>query len=227
MLYEGVPQRRWLERYGQVFSTVEVNGTFYRLPERSTFERWRTEVPDGFRFALKASRYLTHVRRLRDPEEPVGLLLERAAGLGDRMGPVLLQLPPDQQIELDRLDRTLRAFPADVRVAVELRHDSWWVAETRALLEEHGAALCLADRRSTLLGPVWRTADWGYVRLHEGRARPHPHYGRQALASWVDRVRSCWSGDEEVFVYFNNDQGGWAVRDARTLRRRAERTAAA
>lgn len=95
--------------------------------------------------------------------------------------------------------------------------------ETRSLMEEHGAALCLADRLSRHVAPVWRTADWGYLRLHEGRADPWPHYGRQALASWVERLAECWGSGDEVFVYFNNDPGGWAVHDARALRRLAER----
>jgi uncharacterized protein YecE (DUF72 family) len=223
VLYEGVPQKRWLPRYAEEFPTVEVNGTFYRLPERSTFERWREQTPDGFVVTVKASRYLTHIKRLQDPEEPVGRLMERAEGLGDRLGPVLVQLPPDLRIELERLDRTLGAFPPEVRVVVEPRHQSWWTDETRALLEEHGAALCLADRKSRHVAPRWRTTDWGYLRLHEGRAHPWPHYGKQALASWAARLADCWGPGDEVLVYFNNDPGGWAVRDARTLLRLAAR----
>lgn len=217
------PQRAWLEAYARAFPAVEANGTFYRLPERSTFEGWHDRTPHGFRFALKASRYLTHVRRLRDPDEPVARLLERAEPLGDRLGPILLQLPPDLRAEPERLASTLDAFPTGVQVAVEPRHESWWSDEVRSLLEERGAALCLADRGSRPITPLWRTTDWGYVRFHVGAASPEPHYGRTALHHWVDRIAERWSSGEEVWAFFNNDPGGWAVRDARTFGRRAER----
>ena len=216
---EGVPKKRWLRTYTGAFPTVEVNNTFYRLPERSTFESWHEQTPEGFTMAIKASRYLTHVKRLREPEEPVARLLDRASGLGARLGPVLVQLPPDQKAELGRLEEVLRAFPRSVRVAVEPRHESWWSDELRALLSEHDAALSFTDRRSQVTTPVWRTASWGYLRLHQGRASPWPHYGRTALRSWVDRLAECYSAGDEVFVFFNNDPGGWAVRDARTMAR--------
>ena len=222
---DGLAQRAWLGHYADRFATVEVNNAFYRLPERPTFERWREQTPDGFVVAVKVSRYLTHVRRLRDPAEPVARLVDRAAGLGDRLGPYLLQLPPTLRAEPGRLDACLRAFPAGARVAVEPRHDSWWSDEVRAVLEQHSAALCWADRGGRPLTPLWRTAPWGYVRLHEGTASPRPSYGRSALASWLDRIDDAWPGARraDVFVYFNNDHGGAAVRNARTLVRMADR----
>jgi uncharacterized protein YecE (DUF72 family) len=209
-----IAQREWLDFYAQRFATVEINNTFYRLPPRETFETWAKRFPDDFVIAVKASRYLTHIRRLREPEGPVHLLLERAEPLGTRLGPVLVQLPPNLTVEVERLDRTLAAFPRHVRVAVEPRHDSWFVDEVRAVLERHGAALCLADRGSRIITPEWRTADWGYVRFHFGRARPEPCYGRSALAHWADRIANLWSHGEDVFVYFNNDGEGCAIRDA-------------
>jgi uncharacterized protein YecE (DUF72 family) len=219
---KGVAQARWLEHYAARFATVESNAAFYRLPEAHTFEAWAERTPDDFVMAVKASRYLTHVRRLRDPAEPVARLLERASGLGPKLGPVLLQLPPDLKADLELLAATLAAFPAKVRVAVEPRHDSWWTDELRELLVERGAALCLADspRRRT---PVWRTADWGYLRLHEGRASPHPCYGRTALATWARRLAELWPRSAELFVYLNNDPQGCAVRDARWLAQAAAR----
>ena len=141
-----VPQRQWLEYYASQFTTVENNGTFYRLPARESFEQWRARTPDGFVMAVKASRYLTHIRRLRDPEEPVRRMLEAFAGLGDRLGPVLLQLPPTMRADEQLLDQTLGLFPADVRVAVEPRHQSWWSDRTREILSARNAALCWADR---------------------------------------------------------------------------------
>ena len=210
-----VPQRRWLEYYAERFDTVELNNAFYRLPERETFAGWRQRVPDGFVMAVKASRYLTHVRRLRDPAGPVARLLDHAAGLGDRLGPVLLQLPPTLTADPDRLAETLAAFPAGQRVAVEPRHESWWTPRIRAVLAEYGAALCWADR----LGPVtptWRTAGFGYLRLHEGSTDLWPRYPTDALRRWVDRIAETYP-DTDTYVYFNNDPDGIAVTDAVAL----------
>ncbi|HEV7825359.1 MAG TPA: DUF72 domain-containing protein [Mycobacteriales bacterium] len=209
-----LPQKAWLEHYAAHFDTVELNNAFYRLPERDTFAAWRQRTPDGFVMAVKASRYLTHIKRLKDPEEPVERLMGRAEALGDRLGPVLLQLPPTLKAEPALLDRTLRCFPAGVRVAVEPRHETWWTDEVRGILERHGATLCWADRRSRPITPLWRTAGWAYLRLHEGRATPWPHYGRDALRAWARRLADTWADEEDAFVYFNNDPGGWAVADA-------------
>jgi uncharacterized protein YecE (DUF72 family) len=222
---DGVPQRAWLGRYADEFVTVEVNNAFYRLPERSVFERWCEQTPAGFVVAVKASRYLTHIRRLREPDEPVSRLVDRAAGLGRRLGPFLLQLPPTLRAAPDALDACLRAFPSRARVTVEARHESWWSDEVRAVLDRRGAALCWADRRGRPVAPTWRTAGWGYVRLHEGAASPRPSYGRAALATWLDRIDDAWPGARraDVFVFFNNDHGGAAVRNARTLVRMARR----
>ncbi len=204
----------WLGYYAQRFSTVEINNAFYRLPDRSTFARWAATLPQGFTVALKASRYLTHVRRLKEPEEPVARLMERAGALGPKLGPVLLQLPPTLSMDAAALDRTLDAFPSGVRVAVEVRHPSWATEETRRVLENHGAAFCLTDT-SGVHGPLWRTAPWGYVRMHGGRARPESCYGRTALRTWAERLASMWPPTADVYVYFNNDTNGCALRDAR------------
>ncbi|MEV5752990.1 DUF72 domain-containing protein [Actinoallomurus sp. NPDC052308] len=210
----GMPQRLWLERYTECFDTVENNNAFYRLPSREVFAGWRERTPPGFVMAVKASRYLTHIKRLKDPEEPVDRLMNAAGGLGDKLGPVLVQLPPTLQVDVERLTRTLRRFPAGVRVAVEPRHPSWWTDEVRELLIRHGAALCWADRLGRPLTPLWRTADWGYLRFHEGAATPWPEYGDQALRSWARRLAETWDDGQDVYVYFNNDPGGAAVRDA-------------
>lgn len=230
---KGVPQRSWLEYYARQFATVECNAAFYRLPERQVFTHWRESTPPGFVMALKASRFLTHVRRLREPAEPVARLLDRAAGLGDRLGPVLLQLPPNLPAEIDRLDACLTCFPPELRVAVEPRHPSWWAEPTEAVLTKHGAALCWADRYSRPATPLWRTADWGYLRMHAGAAEPFPRYGRQALRGWVRRIAETWPVPEtddvtgaaaDIYVYFNNDLGGAAVADAAHLARIARHT---
>jgi uncharacterized protein YecE (DUF72 family) len=223
------PQRLWLEEYALRFATVENNNAFYRLPTTEVFASWRERTPPGFVMAVKASRFLTHIKRLRDPAEPVARLMGRAAeGLGERLGPVLLQLPATFHADpgtIARLDACLRRFPRAVRVAVELRHPSWWEEpaerELRAVLERRGAALCWADRWSRPVTPLWRTAPWGYVRLHGGAARPSPRYGRQALVSWARRVADAWGEADDVYVYFNNDTGGAAVADAAAFARAA------
>jgi uncharacterized protein YecE (DUF72 family) len=222
---DGLPARRWLEHYTQRFATVEINNTFYRLPPRETFEQWAERFPADFVVAMKASRYLTHVKRLQEPEEPVQRLLAHAQPLRARLGPVLVQLPPTLTAKPDRLDETLRAFGTSVRVAVEPRHPSWFEdsARLREVLERHDAALCLADRGSRLITPFWRTAEWGYVRFHHGRGRPRSCYGRDALAHWAERIATTWSPSDDVFAYFNNDGEGCAVRDAVVFAHLAEK----
>ncbi len=204
-----LPQRLWLEHYADRFGTVEVNNAFYRLPERDTFAAWRDRTPDDFVVAVKMSRYLTHIKRLRDPEEPVERFLGRATALGTKLGPVLLQLPPTLKADPAALDRTLALFPPGIRVAVEPRHATWWIDEVRDVLRSRGAALCWADRCGRPITPLWRTADWVYLRLHEGRAKPWPRYGTRSLATWVQRV-----GTSAGYVYFNNDPGQAAIIDA-------------
>jgi uncharacterized protein YecE (DUF72 family) len=213
----GVPQRLWLEHYAGQFATVENNGTFYRLPSRDTFASWRDRVTDDFVMTVKASRYLTHVRRLRDPAEPTKRLVDAAAGLGDRLGPMLLQLPPDMRAAPRLLEQCLRQFPAAVRVAVEPRHESWWTDEVRDVLAAANAALCWTDRRGSPLGPLWRTAGWGYLRLHEGDGVPWPRYSGPTLEKWAERTTATWARDCDVYVYFNNDQNCAAPRDAATF----------
>ncbi|MEO3790232.1 DUF72 domain-containing protein [Nonomuraea sp. B10E15] len=212
---QGVPQRLWLETYAAEFPTVESNNAFYRLPRPESFAAWRDRTPARFVMAVKASRFLTHIRRLAEPEEPVRRLMGAASELKDKLGPVLLQLPPTLQVDPGRLDRCLACFPAHVRVAVEPRHDSWWTGEVRDILSARGAALCWADRRGRPQSPFWRTAGWGYVRLHQGRAGTS--YGDAALGTWAGRVREA--GWQDAYVYFNNDPGGAAVRDARRFTR--------
>ena len=217
-----VAQGRWLEHYAERFRTVEVNNAFYRLPESSTFRGWAERTPDDFMVAVKASRYLTHVKRLRDPAEPVSRFVDRARHLGPKLGPVLVQLPPNLRIDLDGLAQTLSHFPPEWRVAVELRHESWFTEETFQLLAGVGAAFCLADspRRRT---PVRRTAGWGYIRFHEGRATPRPCYGERALDTWARTLADLFGEDDDVYAFFNNDPRACAVRDAVVFARVASR----
>jgi uncharacterized protein YecE (DUF72 family) len=237
-----------LAYYAAHFRAVELNVTFYRMPAESAFRRWAAAAPEGFVFAVKASRYLTHVRRLREPEPAVRYLMARAGLLGVHLGPILLQLPPDMPVELDRLAETLSAFEAvareagvgagatggaevgagrarvvaapALRVAVEVRHESWFRPEFEALLREHGAALCLADRRGPRT-PIWRTADWTYVRFHEGRG-DWPGYGDSELEAWAGWLREVWGSELSGYAFFNNDARGCAIDDARRFARLVE-----
>jgi uncharacterized protein YecE (DUF72 family) len=216
-------QSRWLEHYAAAFATVEVNNTFYRLPERSTFEEWAARTPADFVFAMKASRYLTHIRRLRDPTEPVGRMLDHARGLKRKLGPVLLQLPPNLVADPARLKETLARFPRRVLVAFEPRHASWFTDQVYDVLAARNAALCLTDRLGKA-GPLVRTADWYFLRFHEGTARPHPCYGDRALAGWAERLADQWPKTGNGYVFFNNDRHACAVRNGARFAALAERT---
>jgi uncharacterized protein YecE (DUF72 family) len=219
----GVPQRAWLEHYAARFATVESNNAFYMLPKPETFTSWRARTPEDFRMAVKVNRYVTHIRRLRDAADAVRRFTASARRLGDKLGPALLQLPPNLRADPGSLAEVLDAFESGWRVAVEFRHDSWSTSQIRALLEDRGAALCLADRHSRPVTALWRTAEWGYLRLHEGAASPHPCYGRSSLEKWAGRVAELWGPGGDVYVYFNNDPRACALRDARAFAAAARR----
>lgn len=218
---ERLPQREWLAYFAERFQTVEVNNTFYSLPEKSVFEHWSQKTPSDFVFALKMSRYLTHMKRLHDPREPVHRFMERANVLGAKRGPILIQLPPNMKADPERLEETLGVFDRSVRLAIEFRNDTWYSAETNGVLERHHAALCLADspRRKQ---PLWRTSDWGFVRFHEGTGIHAPGYQRASLKQWVERISEMWGAGSDVYVYFNNDFAGYAIKDAVTFAELAE-----
>jgi uncharacterized protein YecE (DUF72 family) len=216
MYPRGMATAHWFDRYVAAFDTVELNVTFYRQPKAAVFEGWARRAPEGFVFAVKASRFLTHIKRLREPADSVDRLMDGARRLGSHLGPILVQLPPTLRAEPGRLAETLDAFPRDVRVAVEPRDPSWFTEEVRAILRERSAALCWADRRGprTPVDPDWATAPWGYVRFHAGSASPRGCYGQRSLATWLARVRAGWPGDADAYLYWNNDHLGCAPRDA-------------
>lgn len=207
---------RWLEHYASVFDTVELNRSFYRLPSAEAFEAWRRRTPARFLFAVKASRLLTHVRRLSEPEEPLGRLLDASAALGRKRGPILFQLPPRFDKDLERLDGLLRLLPEGVRAAFEFRHPGWWDEEVFARLRDHRAALCLYDMGGEG-PPLVATAPFAYVRFHGPAERHRGRYPKRQLARWADRLRAL-RGVRTVYCYFNNDLAGHAVRNALELR---------
>jgi uncharacterized protein YecE (DUF72 family) len=221
---EGLAQKRWLDHYTERFQTVELNNSFYRLPEAHTFAKWAEGTPKDFVMTVKASRYLTHIRRLREPEEPVQRFSDNARSLGAKLGPVLLQLPPNLKKDAPALKDTLSTFDRRTfNLAVEFRHDSWFDEEVMSILEDMEACLVLADRGSRPVSPPERTADWGYVRLHWGTGAPDSCYGGTALASWAERIAELWGRNDDVYVYFNNDPNGCALRDSIVFARECEK----
>jgi uncharacterized protein YecE (DUF72 family) len=216
---KGLPAARWLEHYATVFDTVEVNTTFYRLARRDAVERWVTQTPEGFCFAVKASRYLTHMKRLTDLGRGVERLyapLEPLARAG-RFGPMLWQLPPNFRRDDERLARALDALPPG-RHTFEFRDASWFCAEVYELLRWHGVALTIADRPALDFQTCEMTADFTYVRFHHGRRGRRGNYSETELRAWAARI-AAWSADVDVYAYFNNDWEGFAPRNARALRR--------
>jgi uncharacterized protein YecE (DUF72 family) len=217
--YGGLPPARWLASYASVFDTVEVNATFYRLAREPAVARWAAETPPGFLFTVKASRYLTHVRRLRDLGEPLERFLTPLAPLtaAGKQGPYLWQLPPDFRRDDERLAGLLARLPPG-RHAVELRHPSWFCAPVHELLRAHGAALVIGHDPRKVSTPPALTADFTLVRLHfGGGADGDGNYTEDELRAWAARVRE-WRAAADVFVYLNNDWQGFAPRNAVRLR---------
>ncbi len=218
----GLPARDWLAHYARHFDTVEVNTTFYRLVERETAARWVRQTPPQFVFAVKGSRYLTHMKRLTDRDRGIARFFERIEPLVEagRLGPVLWQLPERLHRDDGRLAgwlEALRAFPA-ARHCMEFRHASWFVPEIESILREHGAALVIADRPGLDLQAHALTADWTFVRFHHGTRGRRGNYSETELREWAQRI-ARWREDVEVFAYFNNDWEGFAVRNAARLLR--------
>src|SRR6188508_1157145 len=208
---------QWLSYYATHFDTVEINNSFYRLPERSMFASWRRQVRMPFVFAVKASRYLTHMKRLRDPDEPIARLFQRASALGLTLGPVLYQLPPGFERDIDRLARFLAALPAAVQHVFEFRHRSWYSDAIFRCLEQHGAALCLHDMSGSAITEP-QVGPFVYVRLHGASGRYQGSYTDDALQEWGRTIDAASRGKKDVYVYLNNDHGAMAVRNAMTLR---------
>jgi uncharacterized protein YecE (DUF72 family) len=215
----GLPQRRWLEHYATLFDTVEVNSTFYRLASPKAVARWVEATPDDFLFAAKASRYLTHVRRLRDIEQGIRRYYERLEPLVDspKLGPIVWQLPPNFQRDDDVLARLLEALPPG-RHCLEFRHRSWFVDDVFAALRRGGAALVIADHPKWPFQAHELTTDWTLVRLHHGHRGRRGNYSRSELDEWARRIEG-WRRRAEVLVYLNNDWEGFAVENAKYLKK--------
>ena len=209
-------QSAWLEYYAQRFDTVEINNTFYRLPEASTFAAWRRRVPRGFAFAVKASRYLTHMKKLKEPKDALARFFERARLLQSSFGPVLYQLPPRWPVNLERFETFLAALPKRRLHAVEFREPSWYHVDVFALLERYRVALCLHDMQGSASGRL-AVGPFVYVRFH-GAQKYAGRYSDAMLEPWAEWLTAQHRSGRRVFAYFNNDVGGHAPRDAARLR---------
>jgi len=201
--------------YTRQFQTVEVNNSYYRLPQETTFATWRDTVPPGFVFAVKASRYITHMKKLRDTEQAVALLLERADVLGDRLGPILFQLPPRWHKNVERLGAFLQQLPTGYRYAFEFRDPSWFADDTYDLLREHGIGFCVYDLAGRIT-PLVTTSDVVYVRLHKPAGEGW-RYDLGTLGMWADRMRAWRDAGHTIWCYFNNDPETAAPRNAHEL----------
>jgi uncharacterized protein YecE (DUF72 family) len=216
---EGLPQKRWLARYAEEFDTVEVNSTFYRLASPTGVEAWVEQTPDDFVFAVKASRYLTHVKRLKELGPYIKRFydpLEALVGSG-KLGPVLWQLPENFHRDDERLAGALDALPKG-RHAFEFRHPSWFTADVYSLLREHKVALVIGDHPKWPFQSHERTTDWTFVRFHYGHRGRKGKYSDTELDTWARRLAQ-WRRQTEIFAFFNNDWQGFALDNARRLKR--------
>jgi uncharacterized protein YecE (DUF72 family) len=214
---KGVKQPDWFAYYARHFESVEINNTFYRLPSEQAWKHWRDQAPEGFCYAVKGSRYITHIRRLKDCARPIETFATRALLLGEGLGPILWQLPPNFAPDLERLDGFLALLPRDTRHVVEFRHEGWLQAPTYDTLRRHNVALCVYHRGSET-SPIETSADFVYIRFHGTNRRYGGAYSDRELSRWAERLRTLPASVQTVYVYFNNDAGGNAIRNALSLR---------
>ena len=223
---ETLPQSRWLSHYMTVFDTVEINSSFYHMPKETAFERWREAAPDGFLFAVKGSRYVTHLRKLSGVDDAVRAFVERASLLREHLGPILWQLPAGLHYSRERLEALVGCLPPGRRYVLEVRHPSWLAPEALSLLRDAGIAFCIADTPvvggddpNRRLFPYAEevTADFVYVRLHGHLALYASKYTEEELRSWADKIPAWHRAGLDVFIYFDNDANAYAVINARRL----------
>jgi uncharacterized protein YecE (DUF72 family) len=212
---EKMPAREHFAFYAAHFDTVELNNSFYRQPPVERFAAWRTQAPAGFLFAVKGSRYVSHIKRLAVEQRSVDMVIEPAMGLGEKLGPILFQFQANFQVDLERLERFINKLPENLRYTLEFRHDSWLIPPLCELLRSRQIALCIPDHPK--MPKVFEiTSDFTYIRMH--LPKQGLGYGRTTLEPWAERVMDWKSRGLDVFVYFNNDMEGHAIKDALTLK---------
>ena len=214
---EGLPQKRWFERYAEEFDTVEINASFYRVPLETTFDGWREKAPDGFRYAVKVNRFITHLKKLAGVDDEVDRFVALARKLGDKLGPLLYQLPPSLHKEVPRLEAFVSRLPADLEHVVEFRHRSWYDEEALAALDRHGIGFVAHDLKG-LISPRWASGRTAYVRFHGSGGRYSGRYTDDHLLGWADWCMEQSRRGRSVWCYFNNDIHGHAIHDAQTLK---------
>ena len=214
---KGLAMSRWFAFYAEHFDTVEINNSFYMLPKPDTFAKWRDQAPPGFCYAVKANRFITQAKKLKDCEEPMARMMAATRHLGDRLGPILYQLPPSLKLNLERLESFLQLVPRDVANVFEFRDPSWYVPATYELLDRHGASFCVHDMGGCATGRV-AVGPVAYVRFHGGVGKYWGRYADAALLGWSDWMAAQARAGRPVWVYFNNDIFGHAIEDTRTLK---------
>jgi len=212
-----LPQSKWLSFYTQHFSTVELNNTFYHLPKEKTFDNWHTRAPDNFRYAVKASRFITHIKKLNDVAEPVQTFLDRACRLKEKLGPILYQLPPSMHRNDERLKVFLSLLPKGISHAIEFRHESWLDGHVFDILRRRNTGLCVFDMPGFQC-PLLATADFAYLRFHGSSGLYSSFYSDEEMEGWARRISKMAKGLDAIYIYFNNDAEGFAIRNAQTLR---------
>lgn len=215
---EEIPKSDWLEHYQGQFKTVEVNNTFYNLPKPETLEKWKGRVPDDFVFAAKANRYITHMKKLKEPEESLENMLDVFEAFGEKLGPILFQLPPNWNFNEERLRNFISLLPDDLRSTFEFRDESWINDTTFHILEENNIAFCIYDLAG-YQSPVEVTADFVYVRLHGPSENKYQgKYDHDQLSWWSDRIHEWRDNGRDVYLYFDNDEQGFAPQNALELK---------
>jgi uncharacterized protein YecE (DUF72 family) len=211
-----LPKAKWLEFYSRHFTTVELNNTFYRLPSEEAFTNWHDSSPADFAFAVKVSRFITHIKRLKDSQEPLDNFLDRAKILSEKLGPLLYQLPPSMHRDDERLESFLSILPAGTKHVIEFRHQSWLDDGVFAILRQHNVGLCVFDMHD-LTCPLLATADFAYIRFHGSTDLYSSLYSDEELMEWAKRLAGLAPEVKESYIYFNNDTEAFAVKNAVTL----------
>lgn len=213
---EGLKQEKWLMYYSETFQTVEINNTFYHLPTVKTIDKWYSQVPQDFSFSIKASRYITHVKRLKDPKETLEKFFTIIKGLKTKVGPILFQLPPSLKCDIDRFKEFIDCLPIDQQCVFEFRHPSWFIEEIYDLMANKKIALCITDLNGSL-SPLVITSNFTYIRLHGPKKAYQGSYGAVRLKSWKKKIQDWLSNNISVYCYFDNDEKGYAIQDASSL----------
>jgi len=214
----GLPERKWLEHYTRFFNTVELNVSFYRLPQKSVFEGWRKRTPENFKFVVKGSRFITHVKKLKDCEEPLKLFFNNVEGLKEKLGVVLWQLPPNLHVDREKLKAFCKIIhqlrvSRSTRHSFEFRHPSWFCEDIYAILRKYGFSLCIAHSQEWPCEEL-ATADFIYFRFHGGEILYGSNYSEKELREWASKAKYWMKKRKDIYAYFNNDAQGFAVKNA-------------